>query len=62
MRHILYLVHLCPCPCQFMSYLYDLRFIFNLISIIPVFVFCTFFLECLPLFLNENMDEENEKF
>ena len=45
-----------------MSYLYDLLFIFNLISIIPVFVFCTFFLECLPLFLNENMDEENEKF
>ena len=68
LRHILYLVYLCPCLGldQFMSYICDLLFIFILIfSVInhatsskQTYLFFVHFLECLLLFFIDNMDEK----
>ena len=70
LRHILYLVYLCPCLdlCKFMSYLCDLLFILSLIfsfinhltSLKQTHLFFVHFLECLVLFLVDNVDEESE--
>ena len=69
-RHILYLVYLCPFLGLglFMSYLYDLFFIFNLIFIVinhktsfkQMYLFFVHVLEYLLLFLDDNVDEESK--
>ena len=68
LKHIIYLVYLCPCLHQFMSYICDLFFIFSLIfSVInhimsskQTHLFFVHFLEYLLLFLVDNVDEESE--
>ena len=72
LRHILYLVYLCPCLGLglFMSYLYDLFFslisslififINHMTSFKQTYLFFVHFLEYIPLFLNDNVDEERE--
>ena len=72
LRHILYLVHLCPCLglVLFMPYLCDLFFIFSflfiiinhIISLKQRHLFFAHFLEYLILVLDHNMDEEREDF
>ena len=70
LRHISYLVYLCPCLglVHFMLYLYDLLFIFRLIFstinhitsfIQPSLSFIHFF-EYLHLFLDDNVDKERK--
>ena len=64
LRHVLYLVYLCPCLglALFMSYLYDLFFIFSLILIVinhttplkQMHLFFVRFTEYLLLFLDDN--------
>ena len=44
----------------FMSYLYDLLFVFSLIIKTDVLVFFYIFLEYLQLFLDDNVGEESE--
>ena len=72
--HFLYLLYLCPCLdlCRclelFMSYLYDLLFIFIFIIINRISYeyrhTCSFayFLEYVPLFLDNNAYKKCEKF
>ena len=72
LRHqILYLVYLCTCLGldQFMSYLCDLFFVLSLIFIVinhitsslkQAYLIFVHFLECLPLFLDNNVNEESE--
>ena len=70
LRYMLYLVYLCPYLGLgiFMSYLWDLFFIFSLIFIVinritsfkQTYLFFVHFLECLPLFLDNNVHEESE--
>ena len=70
LRYILYLVYFCLCLGlgQFMSYLCGLFFILSLIainfiaSLQQALLFFEHFLESLLLFLDENVDEESEKF
>ena len=72
LRLILYLVYLCPCPGVglFMSYLYDLFFIFSLIFIViyyiisfkQTYLFFVHFSKYVLLFLDDNVDEESRKF
>ena len=70
LRHILYLVYLCPCfdLVLFMSYLHEQFLIFDLIFIVmnhiislkQAHLFAAYFLEYLVLVFNGNMKEENE--
>ena len=70
LRHILYLVYWCPCLglAKFILYLRDLFFIFNFIFIVinrvtslkQMYLFFVHFLECLILFLDDNVNEESE--
>ena len=67
LRHILYLVHLCPCLGLglIMSYLCDLFFIFSLIFIAITLLkqVQLFFVNCLEqllLFLGDHVDEDIE--
>ena len=70
LRHILYLVHLCPCLGldQFMSYICDLFFIFSLIfsvinhltSLKETHLFFVHFKKCFILFLIDKVDEKSE--
>ena len=70
LRLILYLVYLCPYPGLGLSCLFDLFFIFSLIFIViyhitsfkQTYLFFVHFSEYHLLFLDENVDEENEKF
>ena len=72
LRQILHLVYLCPCLSLslFMLYLCDLCFIFSLIFMIinhitllkQVYLIFVHFLEYLVLFLDDNINEESEKF
>ena len=72
MRHILYLVYLCPCLGLglLMPHICDLFFIFTLIVIVinhitsfkQTFLFFVHFLENLLLFVDDNVDEESEQF
>ena len=70
LRHILYLVYLCPCLSLvlFMSYLFDSVVIFSLIFVIINYIislkqahlfFCTF-LRISYIVLDDNMNEESE--
>ena len=70
LRHILYLIYLCQCPCLlllFTSYPCDLFLIFILIfifinraiSLEQYTCFCKFSRVC-PTFLGDNVDEESE--
>ena len=70
LRHILYLVYLCPWLGlgQFMSYLCDQFFISSLIFIVinhatsfkQTYFFLVHFLEDLLLFLDDNVDKQSE--
>ena len=70
LRHILYLVYLCPSLGLdlFMSYLFDLFLTFSLIFIIinhitsfkQKYLFFVHFLEDLLLFLDDNVDGESQ--
>ena len=72
LRHILYLLYLCPCLRLglFMSNLCDLFFIFSPIFIVvnhatsfkQAYLFFVLFLEYLPLFSNDNINEESKWF
>ena len=69
-KRILYLIYLSPCPDLglFMSYLYHLFFLFSLICIAinhitsQTYLLFVNFLEYRLLFLDDNVDKENEAF
>ena len=72
LRHNLYIAYLSSCPGLglFMSYLCNLFFILNLTftvinhitSLKQTYLFFVHFLECLLLYLGDNLDEESELF